>query len=75
LLYTDGLVEARNPAGELFSFERLQALMASSAGVSQAAESAQRFGQEDDITILAFTRLAAGKAIGIQKTSSELAEA
>ena len=75
VLYTDGLIEARNEAGELFSFDRLQALLESSADMSQAAEAAQRFGQEDDITILAFTRLAAGKATGIPKASSELAEA
>jgi hypothetical protein len=53
---------------------RLQALLASSADINQAAEAAQRFGREDDITILAFTRLAAGKAIGNQKIASELAE-
>lgn len=61
VLYTDGLIEARNEAGELFSFERSQALLASSPDITHAAEAAQRFGQDDDITILAFTRLAAGK--------------
>jgi phosphoserine phosphatase RsbU/P len=56
VLYTDGLVEARNRAGELFSFDRLQALLATGADAGQATEAALRFGQDDDITVLAFTR-------------------
>jgi hypothetical protein len=56
VLYTDGLVEARNYLGELFSFDRLQALLASGANANQATEAAQKFGQDDDITVLTFTR-------------------
>ena len=55
VLYTDGLVEARNYEGELFSFDRLQALLATGADANQTTEAAQRFGQDDDITVLTFT--------------------
>jgi serine phosphatase RsbU (regulator of sigma subunit) len=57
-LYTDGLLEARAPSGEIFSFERLQALFASAADAMQASEAAVAFGQEDDITVVTLTRLA-----------------
>jgi hypothetical protein len=67
--YTDGLLEARNAAGELFGFERLRALMATQPDARQAAEAAVAFGQDDDITVLTLTRL----AIGVKSTTSLLA--
>jgi len=57
-LYTDGLLEARAPSGEIFSFERLQTLFASGADAVQASEAAVAFGQDDDITVVTLTRLA-----------------
>ncbi|HVZ83037.1 MAG TPA: PP2C family protein-serine/threonine phosphatase, partial [Terracidiphilus sp.] len=51
-LYTDGLLEARSPAGEIYSFERLESLFASHPSASQATEAAVSFGQNDDITVL-----------------------
>ncbi len=57
-LYTDGLLEARGPSGEIFSFERLQSLFASGADAAQASEAAVAFGQDDDITVVTLTRLA-----------------
>jgi hypothetical protein len=57
-LYTGGLLEARAPSGEIFSFERLQALFASAADAAQASAAAVAFGQEDDITVVTLTRLA-----------------
>jgi hypothetical protein len=57
-LYTDGLLEARAPSGEMFSFERLQALFASGADAAEASEAAVAFGQDDDITVVTLTRLA-----------------
>jgi Stage II sporulation protein E (SpoIIE) len=57
-LYTDGLLEARTPSGEIFSFERLQTLFASNPDAAQASEAAVAFGQEDDITVVTLTRLA-----------------
>jgi hypothetical protein len=54
-LYTDGLLEARNPAGELFGFERIADLLGHSPEAQEIAEAALRFGQEDDITVLTLT--------------------
>jgi serine phosphatase RsbU (regulator of sigma subunit) len=59
-LYTDGLLEARNPAGEIFSFERVRALIKTRPDARQAAEAAVAFGQDDDITVLTLTRLPTG---------------
>lgn len=51
---SDGVVEARSTDGELFGFERTRALSTRSA--QQIAEEAQRFGQNDDITVLTLRR-------------------
>jgi phosphoserine phosphatase RsbU/P len=47
---SDGVVEARSAAGELFGFERTRDISAQSA--QQIADAAACFGQEDDITVL-----------------------
>jgi serine phosphatase RsbU (regulator of sigma subunit) len=60
-LYTDGLLEARKPSGELYGFDRLHTLFASRPTAQQASEAAIQFGQDDDITVLTLTRLAAGE--------------
>ena len=52
-LITDGVVEARNVSGELFGFERTEAISAKTA--EDIARAAQHFGQEDDITVLTLT--------------------
>jgi hypothetical protein len=49
-LITDGVVEARNEAGELFGFERTAQFSSNTA--EAIAQAAQAFGQEDDITVL-----------------------
>ena len=56
--YTDGILEARNSAGELYGFERLAALVRSDPTIEQMVEEARNFGQQDDITIFRVTRLA-----------------
>ena len=56
LLVSDGVIEARNAQGELFGFERTAAIATDSA--QDIAEAAQRFGQDDDITVLTLTRIA-----------------
>lgn len=53
-LLTDGVVEARSRTGELFGFDRTLAIAAHSAAA--IAEEAQRFGQQDDITVLTIKR-------------------
>jgi hypothetical protein len=50
VLLSDGVLEARAPDGELYGWERLAALALLPA--QQIADIAQRFGQEDDITVL-----------------------
>ncbi len=60
-LYTDGLLEARNRAGELYGFDRLQTLFSSATNAAAATEAAVNFGQDDDITVLTLTRLTAGE--------------
>ncbi|HUX45776.1 MAG TPA: SpoIIE family protein phosphatase [Terracidiphilus sp.] len=60
-LYTDGLLEARNQAGELYSFARLERLFAGHPSAAQATQAAVNFGQDDDITVLTLTRLATGE--------------
>jgi serine phosphatase RsbU (regulator of sigma subunit) len=60
-IYTDGLLEARNAAGELFGFDRLRELFAQKPTAQEASEAALAFGQDDDITVLTLTRLAAGE--------------
>lgn len=74
-LYTDGLVEARNASGEIFSFARLQELIATEPDATRASEAAVAFGQEDDITVLTITRLAVGVESTISLKAPELAGA
>jgi hypothetical protein len=50
VLLSDGVPEARSQTGELYGFERLSSLTRMPA--QEIAEAAQRFGQEDDITVL-----------------------
>jgi hypothetical protein len=54
-LLTDGVVEARDPTGALFGFDRTAALSLQPA--ETIAQTAQTFGQDDDITVLTLTRL------------------
>lgn len=54
LLMSDGVVEARNAGGELFGFERAQAIARETA--EKVAETAEAFGQDDDITVVTVER-------------------
>lgn len=49
---SDGVVEARNAAGELFGFDRTRTI--STRPAAAIAQAAQAFGQQDDITVLTF---------------------
>jgi hypothetical protein len=74
-LYTDGLLEARNQHGELYGFERLKTLFATKQTAAEATNAAVAFGQDDDITVLTLTRLAAGEESTAQHTASILSPA
>ena len=50
VLMSDGVPEARSASGELYGFDRLANLTLMTA--HDIAETAQSFGQEDDITVL-----------------------
>jgi hypothetical protein len=52
--YSDGVVEAQNQKGELFGFERAMAISTQTAAI--IVETAKKFGQEDDITVVSITR-------------------
>ena len=68
LFYSDGLVEAHDPKGEMFGFPRLQALVAEH-GEAPSLEDllleelytfvGEGWEQEDDITLLTLRRSAA----------------
>ncbi len=72
-LVTDGVVEARGKTGELFGFERAAAL--STEPAEQIALAAERFGQDDDITILTLTRIGKGQEPSARYTAPFLAQA
>ncbi|HWG22385.1 MAG TPA: SpoIIE family protein phosphatase [Terracidiphilus sp.] len=50
IFLSDGVVEAQNSSGELFGFERTQQVSNESA--RYIAQTAKRFGQNDDITVI-----------------------
>ena len=55
--YSDGIVEAQNAKGELFGFDRSREL--AMEPVAAIVEAAKKFGQQDDMTVVAITRDAA----------------
>ena len=53
--YSDGVIEAQNPQGQLFGFDRGQDISTQTAAA--IAEQAKTFGQSDDITVIAILHL------------------
>jgi hypothetical protein len=58
LLLSDGVAEATNKEGKLFGFERVLDLVRTQPTAAKIAQTAQAFGQEDDITVIAVTKMA-----------------
>ena len=57
MLISDGVAEATDSKGDLFGFERVTELLRKATTAAQVAEAAQQFGQEDDISVIAVTRM------------------
>jgi len=72
-LFTDGLLEARGSAGELFGYDRLEQLFATGPTAAQAMEAAIAFGQDDDITVVVLNRVPSGEESSSLITPGHLA--
>lgn len=57
LVLSDGVAEATNDEGTLFGFDRVLELVRTQPSAEQIAETAQAFGQEDDISVISVTRM------------------
>ena len=73
VFYSDGVVEAQSPKGELFGFDRARAISIKPAAA--IVETAVEFGQSDDITVVTIERMATREAPGDQRNVSLLAPA
>ena len=58
VMLTDGIAEARNEKGELFGFPSVETLLREGPSPRAIADAAQQYGQNDDMTVIALTRLA-----------------
>ena len=56
VLMSDGIAEATDAEGTLFGFERVHELLRNATTAAELASAAQRFGQEDDISVIFVTR-------------------
>jgi sulfur transfer complex TusBCD TusB component (DsrH family) len=59
LLLSDGIAEARDADGQLYGFERVAQLLQTHPSAADLAAAAQRYGQQDDISVISVTRTAA----------------
>jgi hypothetical protein len=59
VLISDGIVEATDAEGRLFGFERVHELLRMAISAAELAGAAQRFGQEDDLSVISVTRTTA----------------
>lgn len=57
VLLSDGVAEAMDVEGELFGFERVLSLIRTRPSAAAIADTAQAFGQMDDISVIAVTRV------------------
>ena len=57
ILLSDGVVEAQNEEGRLFGFDRVRQMLTRAVTAAEIAAAAQQFGQTDDISVVAITRV------------------
>ena len=57
-LVSDGIAEATDANCHLFGFERVAELLRSPCTAAEVAGAAQKFGQQDDISVISVTRTA-----------------
>lgn len=57
VLISDGIVEAQNERGDMFGFDRLRTLLSKQVSTAEIANTAQAFGQQDDISVLSIVRM------------------
>lgn len=58
ILAQPAAITAQDEQGRLFGFDRIQTLLARPVTAADIAAAAQKFGQQDDISILSITRTA-----------------
>ena len=56
VLLTDGIAEAQDAKRVLLGFTRVESLLRDGASAHTVAETAQRFGQQDDLTVISIAR-------------------
>ncbi len=56
MIMSDGVAEAQNAHGELFGFDRIEAMLRDHTTTEEIATAAQKFGQTDDILVLRIER-------------------
>jgi Stage II sporulation protein E (SpoIIE) len=62
VLMSDGIAEATNDEGQLFGFDRVHDLLRTAKTPAEVVGAAKGFGQEDDISVISVTRIAAPAA-------------
>ena len=63
MVLSDGVAEAMDADGRLFGFERIQDLLRNLKTAAQVADIAQKFGQQDDISVITVTRTAVREGV------------
>ncbi len=75
VVISDGILEATSPTGELFGFDRTAGMLKARLSIEDLADAAQRFGQQDDISLVAVTRGCYEVAIRISLVVMRIANA
>jgi serine phosphatase RsbU (regulator of sigma subunit) len=57
MMMSDGVAEATDGTGALFGFDRVHRLLQTARTAAEVVREAQRFGQEDDITVISIDRI------------------